>query len=97
MSEVAVVTLQELKRRSRWLNEYASDVYSQTGEDGVLANALEILPSSNQWCVEFGAWDGKHLSNTYSLVEKNGYHETCGPARTHASNYQVSLSNREAC
>lgn len=74
MGEVAVTTLQELKRNSRWLNEYASDCYSQTGEDGIIAKALQILPSRDQWCVEFGAWDGKHLSNTFNLVEKSGYH-----------------------
>jgi hypothetical protein len=65
--------LNELKKSSRWLNEFSKDVYSQTGEDGVIAKALEILPSRNRWCVEFGAWDGKHLSNTYNLVESENY------------------------
>jgi hypothetical protein len=66
--------LEALKKSCRWLNQFESDVYSQTGEDGVIAKALEILPSLNKWCVEFGAWDGKHLSNTYNLVENSGYH-----------------------
>lgn len=73
MGEVAVMTLQELKKESRWLNQFASDTYSQTGEDGIIARALEVLPSRNHWCVEFGAWDGKHLSNTFNLVENKGY------------------------
>jgi hypothetical protein len=55
------------------LNEFSRDVYSQTGEDGVVAKALEMLPSLDKWCVEFGAWDGKHLSNTYNLVENENY------------------------
>jgi Methyltransferase FkbM domain len=71
---LALTPLEQLKKSSRWLNEFAKDVYSQTGEDGIVAKALEILPSRNGWCVEFGAWDGKHLSNTYNLVENSKYH-----------------------
>jgi hypothetical protein len=66
-------TLEELKHRSRWLSAYAKDYYSQTGEDGIVAKALSVLPGRDRWCVEFGAWDGKHLSNTYHLVEEDGY------------------------
>lgn len=66
--------LQALKESSRWLNSFASDTYSQTGEDGVIAKALQLLPAKNRWCVEFGAWDGKHLSNTYNLVANDQYH-----------------------
>jgi hypothetical protein len=68
-----VMPLEALKRSSRWLNQFQQDVYSQTGEDGVIAKALEILPARNNWCVEFGAWDGKHLSNTFNLVENSNY------------------------
>jgi hypothetical protein len=64
---------EELKRASRWLNLLAKDVYSQTGEDGIIETALGVLPHRNKWCVEFGAWDGKHLSNTYNLVENFEY------------------------
>jgi hypothetical protein len=48
------------------------NVYSQNGEDGIVRELLSLLAiddSSNPWCVEFGAWDGKHLSNTFNLVE----------------------------
>ena len=67
------MNLEQLKKSSRWLNEFENNVYSQTGEDGVIAEALSILPARDKWCVEFGAWDGKHLSNTYNLVENDQY------------------------
>lgn len=58
------------------LIDYKRDHYSQNGEDGVLEfifkSIQSVLPES-KWCVEFGAWDGKHLSNTFSLVEQ-GWH-----------------------
>ncbi len=39
----------------------------------MLAKILETLPVTDKWCVEFGAWDGQHLSNTCNLIEKAGY------------------------
>ena len=53
---------------------FMKNTYSQSGEDGVIleiARRLKILDSSRGdfAVIEFGAWDGKHLSNTFSLVE----------------------------
>jgi len=50
---------------------YRKDVYSQNGEDGVLAELLGRLSIERGFCVEFGAWDGRHLSNTYRLIERD--------------------------
>ncbi|MDG4476033.1 FkbM family methyltransferase [Thiovibrio frasassiensis] len=52
---------------------FANNEYSQFGEDGIIKKILEYLPNKNNWCVEFGAWDGIHLSNTFSLIKNNGY------------------------
>lgn len=62
------------KLSNAWLEGFKSDVYSQCGEDGVIGKILEILPHKDQWCVEFGAWDGLFLSNARNLIENHGYH-----------------------
>ena len=55
------------------LLDFAANTHSQTGEDGVLAKILQTLSATDHWCVEFGAWDGRHLSNTCNLIENSGY------------------------
>jgi hypothetical protein len=51
------------------LLRFRRNVYSQNGEDGILAEILRRLEIKHGWFCEFGAWDGKHLSNTYKLLE----------------------------
>lgn len=63
----------EVTNHNQWLNEFASNVNSQEGEDGIIAKALDVIKENDCWCVEFGAWDGKHLSNTYNLIAKKNY------------------------
>jgi hypothetical protein len=55
------------------LEEYREDVHSQFGEDGMIRKALEVLPQGPRWCVELGAWDGRHLSNTHRLMTEYGW------------------------
>lgn len=52
---------------------YANNVHSQFGEDGIISKILETLPLRDKWCVEFGAWDGRFLSNTCRLIEEDKY------------------------
>lgn len=59
--------------KSDWLLDYQRDVYSGTGEDGVIERVLQTLPSRDRWCVEFGAWDGVFESNTRNLITNDGY------------------------
>lgn len=56
-----------------WLLDYESKVYSQTGEDGIVEKILGTIPETDQWCVEFGAWDGLQASNSRNLIENHQY------------------------
>lgn len=51
-----------------WLLEYKKNIFSQTGEDGIIEKILEIIPDKDFWCVEFGAWDGIMNSNSRNLI-----------------------------
>jgi len=60
-------------RSPLWLLEHKANVYSQAGEDGIVEAILSALGVRDGWCVEFGAWDGQHLSNSRHLIESGGY------------------------
>lgn len=87
----------------RWFEAYFHDVTSQNGEDGILERIFEIIPDSNKWCCEFGAWDGRKYSNTYQLIANKGWSGVLIEAdpvkfedlkRTYAGNGKVVLLNR---
>lgn len=50
-----------------WLENRADNSYSQFGEDGLIAAALERIGVQNKWCFEVGAHDGVLYSNTKRL------------------------------
>jgi len=68
------MSAQATTSKDRWLLEYASDVTSQNGEDGIIAKILEVIGTPRGWCVEFGAWDGRYLSNTHNLIANKGFY-----------------------
>jgi hypothetical protein len=44
------------------------------GEDGVVEKLFDLLNIKSGWLVEFGAWDGVHLSNTrYHYLKNNNF------------------------
>ena len=58
------------------LSSFKNNRHSQFGEDGIIEEVLRRIAAASaidNWCVEFGAWDGRHLSNTYDLISNKGY------------------------
>jgi hypothetical protein len=49
---------------------FRKNIHSQSGEDGILEELSKRLSIAKGTFVEFGAWDGKHLSNTFHLLEQ---------------------------
>ncbi len=62
-----------MNQESCWLNHYANNVRSQFGEDGIIDKIFSIIGSGSRLCVEFGAWDGEFLSNTWNLINNKGW------------------------
>lgn len=65
-----------------FVNGHKSNVYSQNGEDGVIAECLIRMHIENGKCVEFGAHDGMFCSNTRRLIDLgwDGLMIECDPA-----------------
>ncbi|WP_426442894.1 hypothetical protein [Bradyrhizobium genosp. P] len=61
------------KPENKVLSSFASDITSQFGEDGILREVFSRIGIRNRWCVEFGAWDGEYLSNTWSLINQQNW------------------------
>ena len=53
-----------------WLGAHARNVYSQTGEDGILEAIFARIGTRNRWCFECGAGDGTLCSNVRHLIEQ---------------------------
>jgi len=58
------------KPSSCWLTKRSRKIYSQHGEEGIIEAIFEVIGIANKWCVEFGAWDGVHLSNTCFFIKE---------------------------
>ena len=61
------------KALNNWLLKHRRNVTSQSGEDGIIEKIFQIIPNQNNWCVEFGAWEGKAFSNTWNMINNSGW------------------------
>lgn len=55
------------------LLQYRANVTSECGEDGILAHIFGKLGTTNKFCVDVGAYDGRTFSNTWSLLNQSGW------------------------
>lgn len=62
--------MQESIKTAPKLADYATNHYSQFGEDGIIEKIFSLIGTTSKICIEFGAWDGFHLSNTANLWTK---------------------------
>jgi len=72
-SEIKYIASRSIKPENAWLLQHRYNVTSQTGDDGIIAKIFEIISEHGSTCVEFGAWDGIHYSNTYNLISSMGW------------------------
>lgn len=50
--------------------KFRKNVYSQNGEDGVIAEIIRRIGLKPSWTCDVGAWDGRYGSNCYALVKR---------------------------
>ena len=55
------------------LRNFRSNVTSRHGEDGIIAEIFKRIGAQNKWCVEFGALNGTHDSNVWTLIHGHGW------------------------
>ena len=67
-------------------------IFSQLGEDGIIEYIFSIIKPKYNYYVEFGGWDGVHLSNTANLRINKGWK---GLLLEGDENKVMSMSNRE--
>jgi hypothetical protein len=75
-------------------HQYCKNIYSQNGEDGVIAQLFKELQITKGTFCEFGAADGIRSSNTYQLIREHGF---CGMAiESEYSSYLQCVKNYSA-
>ncbi|MFZ1075042.1 MAG: hypothetical protein WAN50_01580 [Minisyncoccia bacterium] len=56
------------------LAHFKASVKSGDGEDGVIEEIFNRIGARSRVCVEFGALNGTHHSNTWNLINNKGWH-----------------------
>jgi len=55
------------------LSQYARNVTSSHGEDGIIEYIFRTIGAQNKWCLELGALNGTHDSNVWNLLNTQGW------------------------
>lgn len=81
-------------RDSSYFLRFGKNYTSQGGEDGILEQLFTLVgTASKPYCVEIGAWDGQHLSNTFRLVHDKEWGALLVEANSERCNAMRSLYN----
>lgn len=56
--------------KNLWLLNHRRKVTSENGEDGVIEKIFEIIGCETKTFLDVGAWNGRYLSNTWSLQKR---------------------------
>jgi FkbM family methyltransferase len=68
--EDAIYVRENILKNSIDLTSFKYNKYSQRGHDGIIEKIMKELNINKGFFIEFGAWDGIHLSNCRNLYEK---------------------------
>jgi hypothetical protein len=60
----------ELEPLNLPFDAWRRNVHSQCGEDGIIERLVAMTGLTQRYFVEFGAWDGRHLSNCAKLADE---------------------------
>lgn len=52
------------------MEKYEKSIYSQQGEDGIIAHIFDEIGTDSKYCVDIGAYDGRITSNVMALEDK---------------------------
>ncbi|MDP6951883.1 MAG: hypothetical protein QGF53_03895, partial [Alphaproteobacteria bacterium] len=91
MAELRWEPRSRVKPESTYLQVVRRNVASQAGEDGLIERIFSMMGTTNKTCVEFGAWDGKHLSNSWNLIANKGWRGV--PIEGDPARFQYLLAN----
>ncbi len=58
------------------LSPFRINIHSQCGEDFLIKKLFELMKINSGWLVEFGAWQGPYLSNTWYHLQQNPQFKT---------------------
>lgn len=52
------------------MDQYEKSIYSQQGEDGIIARIFELIGTDTKFAVDIGAYDGRITSNVMALEDQ---------------------------
>lgn len=80
-----------------WLQGKGLNVYTQFGEDGLIATTLQKIGETNRHCFEIGAADGRFFSNTLRLREQGWFAVLIEANQKQYNQLQADFGDESTC